>query len=59
MVRAMPVEKARGVELSREVVYRVKKELLVTPEVEVVEYGSLPRSERKSKRVFDDRMEDS
>jgi len=27
--------------------------------VEVVDYGSLPRSERKTKRVFDDRIQDS
>jgi phenylacetate-coenzyme A ligase PaaK-like adenylate-forming protein len=27
--------------------------------VEVVEYGSLPRSEKKSRRVFDERLEDS
>ncbi|HIB93291.1 MAG TPA: hypothetical protein EYO60_03185, partial [Candidatus Lambdaproteobacteria bacterium] len=25
----------------------------VTPEVEIVDYGSLPRSERKTKRVTD------
>jgi len=33
----------------------LKKKLLVTPEVEVVDYASLPRSERKTKRVFDQR----
>lgn len=33
----------------------LKKKLLVTPEVEIVDYGSLPRSERKTKRVFDQR----
>lgn len=33
----------------------VKKKILVTPEVEIVEYASLPRSERKTKRVFDRR----
>lgn len=54
--RGEGVEKARGLDLSSEVVYRIKKELLVTPEAEIVEYGSLPRSERKSKRVFDNRM---
>ena len=36
----------------------VKKKVLVTPHVEIVEYASLPRSERKTKRVFD-RREDS
>ncbi|MFH1117884.1 MAG: hypothetical protein V1792_28520 [Pseudomonadota bacterium] len=33
----------------------VRNKILVTPEVEIVEYGSLPRSERKTKRVFDRR----
>lgn len=33
----------------------VKKKILVTPQVEIVEYGSLPRSERKTKRIFDNR----
>jgi phenylacetate-CoA ligase len=33
----------------------LKKKLLVTPEVDVTAYGSLPRSERKTKRVFDKR----
>jgi phenylacetate-CoA ligase len=33
----------------------VKKGILVSGKVEVVDYGSLPRSERKSKRVFDNR----
>ncbi|MCX8022262.1 MAG: phenylacetate--CoA ligase [Syntrophorhabdaceae bacterium] len=33
----------------------IKRQLLVTPTVEVLHYGSLPRSERKTKRVFDNR----
>lgn len=33
----------------------IKNRLLVSAQVEVVEYGSLPRSERKSKRIFDNR----
>lgn len=36
----------------------IKKKLLVTPEVEVIPYGSLPRSERKTKRIFDNRDAD-
>jgi hypothetical protein len=36
----------------------VKRRFMVTPEV-VVGYGELPRSERKSQRVFDGRMADS
>ncbi len=32
-----------------------KKQILVSGKVEIVNYGTLPRSERKSKRVFDNR----
>jgi len=57
--RAEGVEAGRSDELGREVRYVVKHKLMVTPEVEVVGYGELPRSERKSQRVFDNRIEDS
>ena len=57
--RGAGVEAGRIDELGREVVYRLKRKLLVTPEVEVVGYGDLPRTERKSKRVFDNRIQDS
>jgi phenylacetate-CoA ligase len=33
----------------------IKKQIMVSAEVRIVSYGSLPRSERKSKRVFDNR----
>ena len=33
----------------------IKNKMLVTPTVEMVDYGTLPRSERKTKRVFDQR----
>jgi phenylacetate-CoA ligase len=33
----------------------IKKQILVSGKVEIVNYGTLPRSERKSKRVFDHR----
>ncbi|HEX2964339.1 MAG TPA: phenylacetate--CoA ligase [Syntrophorhabdaceae bacterium] len=33
----------------------VKKQLLVSCDVEIVDYGELPRSEKKTKRVFDNR----
>lgn len=57
--RGEGVETGRTDELGREVRYVVKHKLMVTPEVMVVGYGELPRSERKSQRVFDDRIEDS
>jgi phenylacetate-CoA ligase len=34
----------------------IRKETLVSPQVEIVAYQSLPRTERKSKRVFDHRI---
>jgi len=57
--RGEGVEARRADELRREVIYLIKHRLMVTPEVEVVAYGDLPRSERKSQRVFDIRITDS
>ena len=57
------VERKRGIggnetaSLAVIVKEELRKVLLVTPEVEITEYGSLPRSERKTKRVFDKRDE--
>ncbi len=52
------VETGRRDELGREVSYVIKHKLLVTPVVEIVGYGELPRSERKSQRIFDNRITD-
>ncbi|MEN8200440.1 MAG: ATP-binding cassette domain-containing protein [Thermodesulfobacteriota bacterium] len=49
-------DKGRWADLAAETVHQHKKQLLVTPEVEIVAYGSLPRSERKSQRIFDTRL---
>ncbi len=57
--RGEGVERGRGEELRREILHTIKHKVMVTPEVEVVDYGSLPRSERKTKRVFDSRIQDS
>jgi phenylacetate-coenzyme A ligase PaaK-like adenylate-forming protein len=46
-------------ELGREIIYTIKHKLLVTPEIEVVDYGALPRTEKKSKRVFATRLTDA
>ncbi len=57
----LKVERGLGIDPSAdsrkagEIIEMVKKKILVTPEVEMVEYGGLPRSERKTKRVFDNR----
>jgi phenylacetate-CoA ligase len=42
-------------EIAQRIARDVRKHILVTPEVEVLVHGSLPRTERKSKRVFDHR----
>lgn len=42
-------------EATSKIVNRMKKELMISTRVDIVDYGSLPRSERKSQRVFDNR----
>ncbi len=55
------IERGEGAESSADPDLRdrigkeIKKQILVSAQVEVVDYGELPRSERKSKRVFDNR----
>lgn len=56
--RAEGVDEKRSPELIHEVSHQVKKQLLVTINTELVDYSSLPRSERKIQRVFDDRIQD-
>ena len=41
--------------LARNIEDGIKKQIFVSGKVEIVDTGSLPRSERKSKRVFDNR----
>jgi phenylacetate-CoA ligase len=42
-------------QVAKKIGEEVKKQILVSAAVEIVDHGSLPRSERKSKRVFDNR----
>jgi phenylacetate-coenzyme A ligase PaaK-like adenylate-forming protein len=56
--RGEGVEARRTPELIHETSHQVKKQLLVSAEIELVDYGTLPRSERKSRRVFDTRIAD-
>ena len=44
--------------LEKEIARRIKAEILVSARVEVTPYGALPRTERKSKRIFDRRYEE-
>ena len=53
--RDQGVAKEKDPELSQKVAEEVKKQVLVSAGIEIVDYGTLPRSERKSKRVFDNR----
>lgn len=41
--------------LGKSIVSAIKRNLMVTCEVEVLPYGELPRSERKTRRMFDNR----
>ncbi|MBU2547719.1 MAG: phenylacetate--CoA ligase [Proteobacteria bacterium] len=45
----------RDGDLARTIARRFKKELMISTEIEVMDYAGLPRSERKSQRVFDRR----
>ena len=57
----LKVERDQGVvpsqdsELGQRIVREVKKQTFVTTTADIVDYGSLPRTESKSKRVFDNR----
>ena len=46
---------AKDKEIAQLIEKRIKAEIMVSGDVEIVDYGSLPRSERKSKRVYDNR----
>lgn len=54
--RAENVDAKRNPELAHEVGHQIKKQLLVSAELELIDYATLPRSEKKSQRVFDDRL---
>lgn len=53
--RGLGLEQHLDNELSLKIKGEIKKQIMVSPEVEITDYGSLPRSERKTKRVFDNR----
>jgi len=49
------VEKGQDEELIKRIASQIKNQIMVSANIELVDYGSLPRSERKTKRVYDDR----
>ncbi len=53
--RKQDVDASQNDALGRKIAAQIKHAILVSADVQVVDYGSLPRSERKSKRVFDNR----
>ncbi len=59
----LKVECSEGVDpsnyhrIARSVKQHIKNKIMISSEVEVVDYGALPRSERKSKRFFDNRLQ--
>jgi phenylacetate-CoA ligase len=53
--RGQNVDASQNDALSRRIATQIKHSILVSADVQVLDYGSLPRSERKSKRVFDNR----
>lgn len=58
---ALKVERCPGVDcsldsaLAKRVGEEIKRQILVSARVEILDHGALPRSERKSRRVFDNR----
>jgi phenylacetate-CoA ligase len=53
--RAEGGDPAENTALTNTIEETIKKQVLVSGKIEIVNYGTLPRSERKSKRVFDNR----
>jgi phenylacetate-CoA ligase len=43
-------------EISNWIFGQIRQDIMVTPAIEIVDYNSLPRSERKTKRIFDNRI---
>lgn len=50
-------DRSKFPEIAKMVAQEIKKQVMVSCEVEIVDYCSLPRSERKSQRIFDNRPE--
>jgi len=55
--RAPGVERSQDGEIKLELEHKISHQLLVSCQVEIVDYQSLPRTERKTKRIFDQRGE--
>lgn len=53
--RQHDVESSLDKDTSQIIEKEIKNQIMVSVKTEVIEYGSLPRTERKSKRIFDNR----
>jgi phenylacetate-CoA ligase len=53
--RAINVSHHEDKHTRKTIEHDIKKQIMVSCDIELVDYGSLPRSERKTKRVFDNR----
>lgn len=53
--RDQGVDSNRNKELAGQIAKEIKKQIMVSATIDMLDYGALPRSERKSKRVFDNR----
>jgi phenylacetate-CoA ligase len=53
--RDQGVDRNKDPELIKGIAAEIKKQIMVSADVQIMDYGDLPRSERKSKRVFDNR----
>jgi phenylacetate-CoA ligase len=53
--RAPGVDRSQDGEIRLELEHKISHQLLVSCQVEIVDYQSLPRTERKTKRIFDQR----
>ncbi len=53
--RQHETDSSKNSHIGKKISQEIKKQILVSCDVDVCEYGELPRSERKSKRIFDNR----
>ena len=53
--RDLGVDQSQDKDISQKIFREIKKQIFISAEIEMQDYGSLPRSERKSVRVFDKR----
>ncbi len=55
--RCEGTDASRDAELAEKISRKIKKHILVSAKTEITDYGMLPRTDRKSKRLFDHRDE--